>query len=263
MPRHNIRKVDDIIITHGHADAVLGMDDVRDLQASSVVKVSKDLPLCVVACANPSVDCQSHVCRSCGSPTSKSDSIGFKVDSGPITIYLHDDTMRTVQQQFPYLTQAPPYLDAENFVLERRVALLKFNVIDPNEKFVVHGLPVRSFPVLHGGMYVSLGFAFGKEGEFVYISDVKIIPESTMTYLLSLKIKTLVLDCLDEGPGIFAHIGLVEALDIADKLQPEYLYLVGMGCGMGLHDAVNERLRSMRHQTQLAYDGLVLEGFRI
>lgn len=58
----------------------------------------------------------------------------------------------------------------------------------------------NSFPVLHGGSYISLGFSIGKEGEFVYISDVKAIPPETMAYLKSLpKINTLVLDSLKWG----------------------------------------------------------------
>lgn len=58
----------------------------------------------------------------------------------------------------------------------------------------------RSFPVLHGGDYISLGFSIGKEGEFVYISDVKAIPPDTWAYLKGLsRIKTLVLDSLKWG----------------------------------------------------------------
>lgn len=238
LPMFGIRQIDSILLTHGHADAILGLDDVRDLQTCSQVTV---------------VD-----------PTdSTKTSIGFKVDSGPLHIYLHQETMDTVKKTFEYLTITPKYLDEANFVLERRVALLDFNVIDPNSTFYCHGLRVRSFPVYHGGEYVSLGFSFGLEGEFVYISDVKIIPDDTLTFLKSIpKIKVLVLDCLSNN-GIFSHFGLSEALECADKLNPDVLYLTGMGCGFGLHDEREASIQKLRENTYLAYDSLMLDGFRM
>lgn len=238
LPRNNIKFVNSIILTHGHADACLGLDDVRDLQHCTQVSVADP--------KNPG----SYI-------------KGQKVESGPIEVFLHQETFDQVKKQFSYLVDPPPYLDAKNYILERRTALLEFTVIDPNSSFITHGMPVRSFPVYHGGTYISLGFSFGLEGEFVYISDVKIIPDNTMGYLKSIpKIKTLVLDCLAMD-GIFGHIGLHEALDFAKILNPEKLYLVGMSCDIGMHDETNEMLKSLRPNTELAYDGLVLDGFKL
>eukprot|EP01035_Chromulina_nebulosa_P020797 gene20797-26961_t len=150
--------------------------------------------------------------------------------------------MDTINKQFGYLTEVPPYLDEANFILERRIALLNFKVIDPNEYFDLHGLPVRAFPVYHGGRYISLGFSIGK-------------PD---------KIKNLVLDCLDIN-GIYSHIGLNEAKEIISLLKPENVYFVGMSCGIGFHDNFNERLKSevTNCNCSLAYDGLVLDGFAL
>jgi phosphoribosyl 1,2-cyclic phosphodiesterase len=235
FPVNNIRRVDSILLTHGHADALFGLDDVRDLQECTSVVVQKD----------------------------GQDVVGAKVLSGPLSIYLHQETMNTVKQAFGYLTNAPEYLDEENFILERRIALLNFKVIEPRSDFLCHGLQVRSFPVYHGGTYISLGFSFGKEGEFIYISDVKIIPEDTMNYLKSIpKIKTLVLDCLSDT-GIFSHFSLEEALATADILKPENLYLTGMGCGFGLHEDRQVKLSMQRPNTYLAYDGLMLDGYSL
>jgi hypothetical protein len=94
---------------------------------------------------------------------------------------------------------------------------------------------VRSFPVYHGGTYISLGFCFGADfNEFVYISDVKLFPvgycagsrvrrfmfhhahdmssqqEESWQFLVSMpRIKCLVLDCLNIS-GINSHLGLHE-----------------------------------------------------
>jgi hypothetical protein len=69
---------------------------------------------------------------------------------------------------------------------------------------------VKCFEVYHGGTYVSLGFCIGKEGELVYISDVKEIPEASMVFLKSIapRIKVLVIDVLDLGNGVYSHVSV-------------------------------------------------------
>ncbi len=238
FPKRGINEVSAIMLTHDHADAILGLDDVRDLQAYSIV----DIP---------------H-------PTTGEMVKGTKINAGKLPIYLHKETFDTVKRSFAYLTNPPEYLDEAQNILVRRIAFLDFVVIDVNSHFNIHGLKVRSFPVYHGGTYVSLGFSFGEEGEFIYISDVKIIPDETMAYLKSIpKIKVLVIDCLVPGIGILPHMGLDEALAAIEILRPERAYLVGMCCAMGLHDEADAMVQERSPITSLAYDGMVLEGFRM
>jgi len=84
--------------------------------------------------------------------------------------------------------------------------------VDVNARIDPDDVPIRCFPVLHGGDYISLGFSIGRPGEFVYISDVKAIPPETWAYLKSLpRIKTLVLDSLKWDTDNFGHASLKEA----------------------------------------------------
>jgi phosphoribosyl 1,2-cyclic phosphodiesterase len=235
FPPLGIREVHGILLTHDHADAILGLDDVRDLQRCEQVKVTTEMGIVT----------------------------GFRPISGPLPVYLTEKTMEVVKQAFGYLTRKPKYLDEPNNILERRVACLDFRLIDSNAGFNVAGLPVRSFPVYHGGTYVSLGFSIGRAGEFVYISDVKIIPDDTWLYLESLpRIKVFVIDALDED-GIFSHMGLHEALAVVARLQPEVAYFVGMTCSIGSHEAAEARLRELAPNAHYAFDGLVLAGFSL
>lgn len=236
LPRLGVREVHGIVLTHGHADAIFGLDDVRDLQISKPTKVTGE---------------------------NGEKSTGFKVMSGAMPVFLNEPTMQTVKKCFGYLTEPPVFLDEKNKVLERRIALLDFQVIDSNANFNVAGLPIRSFPVYHGGTYISLGFSIGKAGELVYISDVKIIPEETMEYLKALpRIKVFVIDVL-ALQGIFAHMGLDEALAVVRILNPEVTYFVGMSCSVGLHDELEAKLAEMEPNTHLAFDGLILSDFDI
>lgn len=235
LPQFGVSSVNALFLTHGHADAVLGLDDIRDLQISERVEVEDK--------ANPGQ--MVH---------------GFRVVSGPIPIYMTQETMSTLSGVFPYLLSPPRYLDEANNVIERRIACIKPQVIEERSTLNIDGLLVQCFPVFHGGDYVSLGFNFGSPGQFVYISDVKIIPPESMEYLRSLpRIKTFVIDCLDHE-GIWSHMGLREAISVCKELNPEMVYFTGMCCSFGLHDDVESLLLSMGLTNySLAYDGLCLK----
>lgn len=287
LPKHGVTEVNAIFLTHGHADAVLGLDDVRDLQRSKQVSIPN--PNALVMPKTSPLDCQccqppeptvdfSLFCQVCGggkgegkeekaSESKQSNDppmiTGFQVLSGAMPIYLHQDTMDVIKRQFGYLTSTPEYLDELKGVLARRVALLQFTVIEQNSNINIYGLQVRSFSVWHGGEYVSLGFSIGDAGEFVYISDVKIIPEPTMLYLRSLpQINTLVIDALNRD-GIWPHMGLDEALAVVADLKPKCAYFTGMACDMGFHEDVEAELANRAPHTHLAFDGLVLDGFKM
>ena len=271
LPKHGIKEVAGIVLTHGHADAILGLDDVRDLQISKAITINNP----VVAAASLTCQCcaqqsesenETEMIYCCQCTSTQEEAIdptvtGFKVISGAMPIFLHRETMNVVERTFAYLTQSPDYLDENTSLLSRRIALLKFNVIEQHDSFSVCGLPMRSFPVYHGGKYVSLGFSIGKEGEFIYISDVKIVPESTMAYLRSIPhIKTLVVDALSRE-GVWSHMGIEEALSLVRTLQPDVAYFTGMCCQLGSHDDVEAELSTRASHTHLAYDGLELGGF--
>jgi phosphoribosyl 1,2-cyclic phosphodiesterase len=128
LPVYNIQSVVGIILTHGHADACYGLDDVRDLQPSDMLHLEEV------------------------------NDIGFRVRGGPMEMYLHKETMDTVKECFSYLTNEPEFWDKEQNILKRRVAYLNFNVIDYNATFNIAGLNVRSFPVFHGNFKVLHSF---------------------------------------------------------------------------------------------------------
>lgn len=75
LPKHDIHEVNGIILTHGHADAIFGLDDARDLQR-----------------------CESVEVADATSPTGFSN--GFRCISGILPIYLNKETMFTVEQVF-------------------------------------------------------------------------------------------------------------------------------------------------------------------
>nr|PIM04723.1 metallo-beta-lactamase domain protein [Toxoplasma gondii COUG] len=102
-------------------------------------------------------------------------------------------------------------------------------------------VPIHSFPVFHGGVYVSLGFLVGAREKLVYISDVTSFPPPVLRRLRQIPdIETLVVDAIGEKLHN-AHFSLQEALALAVLLQPRKVFFVGMSCSLE-HRKTNRRL---------------------
>lgn len=232
LPRHSIQSFSSLWLTHGHADAILGLDDLREFQVSEHTEyVDRD---------------------------TKKLMNGYRLVSEPLVISLHPETMELVNNSFAYLTTAVPYVDDAELITRTYVPILRWNVVQPRTDSMFHGLPVHSFPVEHGPGYISLGFVFGS-GQFVYISDVSKLPEETIIYLQSVQpIEVLVIDALGWCKHT-THMGVDEALAVVELLKPAATYLVGMTCSVGDHDAFQEQVRRRNPTVSIAYDGLYLD----
>ncbi|CAJ1327581.1 unnamed protein product [Effrenium voratum] len=240
LPFFGVRTIDSLLLTHDHADAIMGMDDLRDLQV--IEKVFEG-----------------------------GEHIGHQLENGdgPMQIISNKMTIDRVREAFPYLHTKPEFVRPG--ILRRRIAYLQFKEVSNEEALEVCGLPVRLFPVWHGGTYVSLGFAFGlrKDGyPLVYISDVKEVPPKTMAFLETAAadgISLLLLDALNRT-GHPTHMSLDDALALVRRLRPARTLLIGMdSCAVGDHEEVNEELRALLRteglDVQLAYDGQHLPEF--
>jgi len=234
FPAEGIKSVQALLLTHDHADATFGMDDLRDLQK------------------------KEH-----------EEGVGIRLVDPPIDVYLQQATFASIKNQFAYLVSAVGWIDQARRILLRNVPVLAWHPLssdDADLHITASQVPVRAFPVHHGGDYVSLGFTFGRPGEFVYISDVKFIPHSSLAFLQSLApIQTLVLDCISTASTLhYSHFNLAEALATVDLLKPKQTYLTGMCCEVGEHEELNERLVKKGYpHVSLAWDGMVVRGVRM
>ncbi|CEM20900.1 unnamed protein product [Vitrella brassicaformis CCMP3155] len=238
-----IYKIDALLLTHCHADAVMGIDDVRDLQRYE---------------------------RPIG-PDGKKRYLPVE----KLPTYLSQKTLDSLSKQFHYIIKASQATEP----LERKVTVLDFHLLkdDPSaapdlSTFEVKGtgLVVTALPVWHGKPYVCLGFtfAFDSDERVVYLSDVSEVPHDVRDFILSLgPIKILVIDAIHWEKQHFSHITLQEALQYVLLFQPEEAYFVGMMCDIE-HDDATEKLnqwlddeRSNNSELNvkkvaLAYDGL-------
>lgn len=116
--------------------------------------------------------------------------------------------------------------------------------------FTVGDIAITPIPVMHGKMPV-MGFRVGK---IAYVTDVNLIPESSLKLLEDLDV--LILDALHHTSH-HAHFTLEQAIDIAKRLGAKRTFFTHMSHRMGLHHQVNAHLPE---GMQLAYDGLEIRS---
>ena len=264
LPRHQIRSIDAIVLTHQHMDAAGGLDDVRGFQ--------KYVPR------------QQQQQQQLDQKNSKEKKASLHVDfrQVPMPLFLSEECLLCLQDQFPWLlpkpaaAAAPTTKDGKPFV-SRHVASFDVTVFDAFQPiYPVPGLKITPLPVMHGEDLVSFGFAFtiptaGGDGgsgfNVVYLSDISRMLPETLEYIttkLPQPTHLLVLDALLIDKPNPVHFNLQQAMELVEQIRPEQTYLVGMNCDSFLpHEAMNERLRreygGARHNVQLAHDGLVIE----
>ncbi|XP_071901343.1 putative hydrolase C777.06c isoform X2 [Coffea arabica] len=143
FPTFGVRTIDAVIITHSHADAIGGLDDLRDWTNN----VQPSIPIYVAM-----------------------RDFEVRILLQPAEAHLPFSVMKKTHY---YL------VDTSVIVPGAAVSELQFNIIH-EEPFIVHDLKFTPLPVWHGKNYRSLGFRFGN---ICYISDVSEIPEETYPLL--------------------------------------------------------------------------------
>lgn len=281
LVKRGLQRLDTLLLTHDHADAIQGLDDVRDLQ--KFTDSSKEGHRCL------------HYVQTLCSPT----------------------TWKTLNQQVAYITRNSRLLGSADSpqwqtpfpnggVIERRSTALDVMLVDEVAPMslshlpCLHGLPMVSVPLIHGPKYISMGYVFGYGlppftattasvsaerampqgptrsaggGIVAYLSDISEMPEATMAYLQNIEggIDILVVDML-LGPkkDHFSHFCFDQAVALTEALSPKRMLAVGMFCELEHHatnkllsDLLAERHREGRMQSvvsmELAFDGMELD----
>lgn len=225
FPHHGVRHIDALVLTHAHADAIFGLDDVRGIQ-------SKKLDPATGEVLNGSV---------------------------PLPVHLSEATMAEVAVRFDYL--CPGFQEKQ--AVTRMVAAIEWHVLEgewPSEPFDAAGLQITPLPVYHGSDYISLGFLFGAEEKVAYISDVSAVPPATLERLeAAAPIDLLIVDTLFRHRKHNTHFNLSEALDFVRLIRPKKALLTGLTHEFE-HDSDNRELAKLLEtegiDVQLARDGL-------
>lgn len=244
MPHHGIYNIDGIVLTHEHADAILGLDDLRGFQiAPRMLK---------------------------GGGTSMTPTVSLPIFLSPLCL-------ETVKQVFSYLVPKELSEQEKRKVKEdaskgikvvRHVASLDFQTVQFFQPFYAAGLKMIPLPVKHGEDLICNGYAFSVNGDkgktinVVYLSDIsRMIPE-TEKYIMEELPPTdiLVVDSLLYGKKHSVHYSLDQALELVERLNAKKTFIVGMNCDdFPEHEDANRLIQERNPTVELAHDGLAIE----
>jgi len=154
----------------------------------------------------------------------------------PVGVYLSKESMLAVKKEFPYIFNPGDYKGAPQ---------INFHHLS-EDPFILNELRIIPLEVVHRNMKV-YGFRIG---DFSYITDANIIPESTMELIKGSKI--LVINALRHKKHP-SHFNLEEAVEIVKQINPVKAYFTHLGHLIGNHDYINKQLPK---GMELAYDGL-------
>lgn len=224
FPKYGLREIDAVIITHAHADAMNGLDDLRGwtlggaiqthidvyVSQSTFQEVQRSFPYLVskeFASGGGDVpDFEWHIIE---------DKVPFEIKDTGVQI-----TPFIVHHGRLFATNPPPAFAPTPCTTQPTT---------PN-------LSGRSSPVvrpLSGSnpppkIHPYLCFGFLIQDTIIYISDVSLIPDDTWALLESAKkpMPVLVLDCLRLRSHT-SHMGVQEAVTTVRRLNPRRTYLTG------------------------------------
>lgn len=160
---------------------------------------------------------------------------------GDFQLYGHQRVFESLKQRFSYIFETEnKYPGAPTVGL---------NEIVNNQDFTIGNAVITPINAYHSSLQV-FGFRIK---DFVYLTDVKTIPEQEVTKLKNTKI--LVVNALREREH-HSHFTLSEALSFIEKVKPEKAYLTHISHELGFYEEVQKNLPK---NVFLAYDTLTLE----
>eukprot|EP00759_Apiculatamorpha_spiralis_P033081 PhF_6_TR3429/c0_g1_i1/m.4992 len=233
---HGVRTIDAVLVSHGYADALIGVDDLRDFQKFEQIPHPERAGVFLLKCLNP------------------------------FPVYLTPETLTRLRSVAPYITE--PSLTGKTIV-ERRVTLLSLHQlqdvsgINRIQDVGGSGLEIVSFAVK--GAIEALGYSFLG---VVYIPYAVFIPEESYAFLRSQSVQILIIDCADFGKkdeGPHHHFNVQECVQVIHALKPRHVYLVGVSCVVD-HQTLCVELETLRRKElssyvetfTAAYDGMEL-----
>lgn len=165
------------------------------------------------------------------------------IKQAPINAYGNLETMRSLEQRFPYIFRAD-----RNKQGWMRASLVP-NIIKSGQFFQIGNMDILPFEQIHGKV-ISYGLRIDN---FAYSVDVNVIPERSLKMLEGIDI--WIVDCLQYDPSP-THSHLANTLEWIERIKPKLAILTHMNHLMDYH-----RLRyELPAGVIPAYDGMVLEN---
>jgi len=162
---------------------------------------------------------------------------------GDIDIYSDALTAYGIKRAIPYCFEEHKYPGVPNITSK---------VIEPYKSFVLGDMNITPIRVMHGKLPI-LGYRINNFG---YITDMKTIPDTSLSYLEG--IETLVVNALRHNTykDHPTHQTVEDAIEFSKRIGAKRTILIHLSHYVGLHEVENNNLPN---GVELAYDGMDLQ----
>ncbi|TFK36806.1 beta-lactamase-like protein [Crucibulum laeve] len=235
FPKYGLRKIDALLITHAHADAMNGLDDLRGwtlrgaIQSHIDVYVSQET-FTEVQRSFPYLVAKEFASGGGDVPEFKwhifNDRVPFEIQDTGIEIVpfaVHHGRVFSV-------APPPAYISTPNATLPSTPDKKTMSLPCRNTTSATNGVKNRDDE--EKVIYPYLSYGFKVQERLAYISDVSFIPDDIWPILRcgnsNGSLPILALDCLRLLPHT-SHVGLAGALAIAQRINASRTYLTGFG----------------------------------
>lgn len=158
------------------------------------------------------------------------------IQKHPTDIYAEERVQIAIKRIFDYVFADYKYPG---------IPKMKLHLVD-DKPFIIDGIEIIPIRCYHHKLPV-YGF---RVGDLTYITDTNFIPKEEMEKLKGTRI--LIVNALRKEKHI-SHFNLEEALEVANKIQPEKTYLTHLSHNFGKHEEIQAELSE---NVFVAFDGL-------
>lgn len=240
FPKHGLRRIDAVLITHAHADAMNGLDDLRGWTLHGAIQPYIDVYVSMstfkeVQRAFPYLVSKQYASGGGDVPEFKwhiiEDRVPFEIGDTGVQI-----TPFAVHHGRIF-TPAPPVGDISISPFSLSPASTNASTPDvPGSPVHAATIPTES-AIKHVRPYLCFGFVI--QDAITYLSDVSHIPEDVWAMFESKPVvpPVFVLDCL-RVPTHPSHLSVTEAMSVARRMKADKTYLLGFSHELSHDDYV-------------------------
>ena len=246
FPKYHVHTLDAVILTHEHADAAFGLDELREWSMPGK-------PLNVYL----SRDAYVTIRQTFPYLTDPRKATGGGEVSILNFITFEDQNVSTVLDVCGLSMLPIRVVHGERTIFDRPIRDNSDTPETPEELSPPSDIMLRKAP------FYAFGYRFE---DIVYMSDVSLIPEESIQSILGSKI--LIVDALHDLPGVThqSHFSVQQALESIDELDVGVGILTGLGHTIE-HHTLQHKLDQISHEKNrsllVAYDGMVYDVFHM
>ncbi|KAG2368770.1 beta-lactamase-like protein [Suillus spraguei] len=220
FPKYGLREIDAVIITHAHADAMNGLDDLRGWTLGGAIQTRIDVYVSQTTFHEVQRSFPYLVSKEFASGGGDVPDFEWHIIEDKVTFEIKDTGVQItpfiVHHGRLFTTNPPPAFAPTPYATQPTTPNLSGR---SSPARTLSGTSINVPPKIRP--YLCFGFLI--QDTIIYISDVSLIPDDTWAFLESAKkpMPVLVLDCL----RLRSH----EAVSTVRRLNPSRTYLTGFG----------------------------------